>query len=148
MSDPARQLEGFLDKFAPEVAAKARDALKRMRKRLPGAIECVYDNYNALAIGFSGSEKASDFIFSIAVYPKYPSLFFADGADLPDPHGVLEGTGGRMRHIKLLDPALIGSPPVEGLIGEALRRAKMPIDPKAKRRVVIKSISAKQRPRR
>jgi hypothetical protein len=55
---PAQQLAGFLAKFEPRVAASARAALSRLRKRLPGAIELVYDNYNALAIGFGPSDKA------------------------------------------------------------------------------------------
>ena len=69
MSDPtpAQQLGSFLAKFDPRVAASARAALAQLRKKLPGAIELVYDNYNALAIGFGPSEKASEAIFSIAV---------------------------------------------------------------------------------
>ena len=53
MSDPtpAQQLGSFLAKFDPRVAASARAALAQLRKKLPGAIELVYDNYNALAIG-------------------------------------------------------------------------------------------------
>ena len=47
-----------------------------MRARLPGATELVYDTYNALAIGFGPSEKASDAIFSIVLYPRYVTLFF------------------------------------------------------------------------
>jgi hypothetical protein len=39
---PAQQLAGFLAKFEPRVAAAARAALARLRKRLPGAFELVY----------------------------------------------------------------------------------------------------------
>ena len=53
-----KQLAGFLAKFTPEVAAQAEAILNRMRKRLPTALELVYDNYNALAIGFGPSEKS------------------------------------------------------------------------------------------
>jgi hypothetical protein len=54
------QLDEFIDKYIPEVASTARACLKTMRARLPRATELVYDNYNALAIGFSPSEKASE----------------------------------------------------------------------------------------
>lgn len=60
------QLDRFLDAFTPEVAGVARKALAKLRKRLRHAIELVYDNYNALAIGFAPNERASDGIFSIA----------------------------------------------------------------------------------
>jgi hypothetical protein len=81
---PAQQIGIFLTKFEPRVAASARSALSRLRKRLPGATEIVYDNYNALAIGFGPSDKASEAIFSIAVFPRWVSLFFLQGAKLPD----------------------------------------------------------------
>jgi len=56
---PAQQLASFLRKYDPAVASVARGALARLRKRLPGATELVYDNYNALAIGFGPSQRAS-----------------------------------------------------------------------------------------
>jgi hypothetical protein len=69
------QLASFLAKFTPEVAALARSILAAMRTRYPTAIELVYDNYNALAIGFGPTDKTSQAIFSIAVFPRWVSLF-------------------------------------------------------------------------
>lgn len=146
---PAAQLDAFLDKFAPNVAAQARAALRKMRARLPGALELVYDNYNALAIGFSPTERASDAIFSIALFPRWVSLFFLQsGARLRDPAALLAGSGKQARHIKLETPALLDTPAVQELIAQALELSAKPIDPAQPRRLIIKSISAKQRPRR
>jgi hypothetical protein len=145
---PAQQLGSFLAKFEPRISASARAALSRLRKRLPGATEIVYDNYNALAIGFGPSDKASEAIFSIAVYPGWVSLFFLQGAELPDPHGLLKGTGTKVRHVVLTQPGVLEQPAIKTLMSVAMRSAKKPIDPSQRRRLVIKSISAKQRPRR
>ena len=82
---PERQLDGFLDKYTPAVATLARASLAKMRARLPGAVQLVYYNYNALAIGFGPSERASEAIFSIALYPRWVTLFFLQGAGLADP---------------------------------------------------------------
>ena len=68
---PEIQLDAFLDKYTPAVAMLARACLAKMRARLPGAVQLVYDNYNALAIGFGPSERASEAIFSIALYPRW-----------------------------------------------------------------------------
>ena len=57
-------LAGFLAKFDPPVAASARAVL---------------------SIGFSASDKTSEAIFSIAVYPRSVSFFFLQGVRLPDP---------------------------------------------------------------
>ena len=59
MRSPEKQLEAFLAKYSPEIRALASKALTKMRARLPGAFELVYDNYNALAIGFSPTERTS-----------------------------------------------------------------------------------------
>ena len=103
---PETQLDGFLAKYTPEIAALAKDIRAKMRKRLPGAFELVYDNYNALAIGFGPSERASDAIFSIALFPRWVSLFFLQGAGLLDPHKVLKGKGKQARHIVVHDASI------------------------------------------
>ena len=146
---PAAQLAGFLAKYTPEIAATANLALKKLRKLCPGAIELVYDNYNALAIGFGPSERASEAILSIAVYPRWVSLFFLQArCGLPDPAQRLQGKGCVVRHIVLENAATLDEPEVRALIAHALAAAAVPLDPGGKRRLVIKSVSAKQRPRR
>ena len=145
---PKEQLDAFIDRFTPEVAKMARRALGKMRKLTPGSLELVYDNYNALAIGFSPTEKAGDGIFSIALFPPHASLFFLQGAKLPDPTKRLRGSGNVVRHIVLEDIAIFEEPDVRRLIDVALAKAKVPLDAGQKRRLIIKSIAGKQRPRR
>ncbi len=73
---PAAQLRGFLAKYEPAAAARARAALAKMRKLTPGATEMVYDNYQSLVIGFVPSDRPSDAIVSIAVLPGHVSGCF------------------------------------------------------------------------
>jgi hypothetical protein len=145
---PARQWAAFLSKYDPKIAALARAALARMRTYVPGAVEIVYDNYNALVVGFGPSERASEAVMSIALYPRWVTLFFLKGAVLPDPARLLKGSGTRVRHIVLGDVAVLDRPPVRALIRQALAQANPPIDAKARRRMAIRSVSEKQRPRR
>ena len=120
-----------------------------MRKRWPGAIELVYDNYNALAIGFAPTERASEAVFSIAVFPRWVTLcFLQNGPQLPDPKGLLNGSGSRVRHIRLQSAADVDSPDVRTLMKAALKLAEVRVARSGKGRMVIKSVSAKQRPRR
>ena len=143
---PREQMNRFLAKYSVEVRSVARKAIAKLRVRLPGAIELVYDNYNALAIGFSSSERAADVIVSIALYPRWVSLFFMQGAKLPDPQRLLRGSGRQVRHIVLGDAMGLGQPAVDALVGSAIDRGK-PL-PTGRRRTIIKSVSAKQRARR
>src|SRR5436190_2014451 len=84
--DVAKQVAGFIAKFDPSIAALARQARAAMRKRFPTAVEIVYDNYNALAMGFSTTERTSDVIVSVAVFARGVNLYFMYGRSLPDPH--------------------------------------------------------------
>jgi hypothetical protein len=145
---PQQQLEGFLDKYLPEIAEQARACLKILRARLPGAIQLVYDNYNALVIGFGPSEKPSDAIFSLALFPRYVTVFFLQGTKVPDPHKLLQGSGNVVRSIRLASPADLNTPEIRELMAAAMESARVPIDPAARGKLVIRSISAKQRPRR
>jgi hypothetical protein len=145
---PESQLDAFLDKYTPAIATLARACLAKMRARLPGAVQLVYDNYNALAIGFGPSERASEAVFSIALYPRWVTLFFLQGAGLPDPRRILKGSGKVVRHIVLASAADLDQPAIQDLMGQALKRAEAGIDPAAPGRLVIRSVSARQRPRR
>lgn len=142
------ELGGFLDKFEPTVAATARSVLEWMRARIPGAVALVYDNYNALAIGFGAGDRVADAVFSIAVFPRWVTLVFTHGVGLDDPAGLLRGEGNQVRNIRLVDGVgTLERPEVQALLEQALALGP-PIDPSRPNRLVIKSVSAKQRPRR
>jgi hypothetical protein len=146
--DAEKELAGFIAKYTAEIGSLAKAIRAEMRRRYPMANELVYDNYNALAIGFGPSEKASEAIFSIALYPQWVSLFFLQARGLPDPHRLLKGSGNVARHVVLPSPGALDQPELQTLMQEAVARAKVPFDPHNAHRLIIKSISAKQRPRR
>src|SRR5215469_740248 len=117
---PAAQLDAFLDRFTPGMAAEARAALKKLRARLPGAVEMVYDNYYALVIGFCPVEKASEAILSIAVYPRWMNLNFFPGDRLSDPQKLLRGSGKLNRYLRLDGAETLDRPEVKALIKAAV----------------------------
>jgi hypothetical protein len=148
MDDAERQLDSFIDKFTPEVAVLTRALYARMKARVPGAAILVYDNYNALAIGFAAGERVKDIVMSLAVYPRWVSLFFMNGPLLPDPHRLLKGSGTMVRHVPAITEASFDDARIDALIEEALDKANRPVDPAGEHVLIIKSVSAKQRPRR
>lgn len=149
MASAQQQLDAFLQKYSPEMAKLGHGAIRHLTRRLPGAICLAYDNYNALAVGFGRGTKASDVIISIAFYPRWATLFFMFGASLPDPEGLLEGKGARIRSLRLANGlATLTSGAVDQLITAAVLQSGWKLSPGAKGELIIKSISPKQRPRR
>jgi hypothetical protein len=114
-----------------------------------GAVEMVYDNYQWLVVGFGPSERVSEAVISLAFAPRWVTLcFLQNGPRLHDPEKLLRGEGRVVRHVRLESAKDLGKPAIKALLMEALTRARVPIDDRAKSRMVIKSISAKQRSRR
>jgi Domain of unknown function (DU1801) len=147
-SSPAKQFAGFLARFSPDVRSVATAAIAKMRKRLPGAIELVYDNYYALVVGFGPSERPSDAIFSLAIYPRHVTLCFLYGVELDDPEKLLAGGGNQVRHIRLASASDLDRPAIQSLMTQAVNGADTPFDPRARRRMIIRMVSKSQRSRR
>jgi hypothetical protein len=145
---PARHLAGFIAKFDPKIGTLVRSARRALRQGYPTAVELVYENYNALAIGWAPNERTSEVFVSLAVFPRGIDLYFIYGAKLPDPLGLLQGSGNQGRFIRLTAIAQLDEPGVQALLGAALKHGKTPLPLTGRGALVIKSVSARQRPRR
>jgi hypothetical protein len=141
------QLETFIRKFEPGHQRLIRAIRRTVRKRLPTATELVYDNYNFFVIGYSPTQRPSDAIVSIVAGPNGVSLCFIHGAALPDPKKILSGSGVQTRFIRLESAGVLARPEVEALIAAAIGRSKTRLPAGGRGKLVIRSISAKQRPR-
>jgi hypothetical protein len=146
---PAAQLAAFLARFSPDVRAVAKAARATIRGRYPGAVEFVYDNYNALVIGFGPNERPSEAWFSIALYPRYVTLYLLQGAFLDDPDHLLQGMGKQVRSIRLEpDASVLERPSVRALLDAAIEEGGVSWNRRQPRQIQIRWISKKQRPRR
>ena len=146
--DAEKQLNSFIEKFAPKNQALIRAVRKALRKRLPTANELAYDNYNFFALGYCSTERPSDCILSIAAGANGIGLSFYYGATLPDPHGILLGSGNQNRFIRIESAEMLSRPEVEALIAAAIAQGKAPLPESGGGKLIIRSISAKQKPRR
>lgn len=142
------RFESFLSEFLPDIAALGRAAVKRLRAELPSADVMIYDNYNFLVAGFSPTDRASDAVLSIALGARNVNLCFLQGAGLPDPMGILRGSGNVARNIRLSSTADFDRPEVATLVQVAIDCARVRFDPARKGRFYVKSVSPKKRPRR
>src|SRR5437763_10743278 len=137
--DAEAQLSGFIDRYTPQVAADARRSLAFLSRRLPTATRLIYDNYNALVVGFGTSDKVGDIILSLALYPRWVTLFFLRGTVLPDPYGLLEGSGSTVRGVRLQPISRLETAEVGALIDAAVANA-VPLPASGEGQLIIKSI--------
>src|SRR4051812_47260692 len=145
---PENQLKTFIAKFDRNLGKQIRECRSAIRKRFPTANELVYDNYNFFVIGYCSTERPSDCVVTIAAGANGVALSFYHGATLPDPHKVLLGSGRQNRFIRLESAATLARPDVEALISAAVAQLETPLPATGKGTLIIRSVSAKQRPRR
>jgi hypothetical protein len=145
---PEDQLRSFIEKFEPERQAVIRAARKKLRQRFPTATELVYDNYNFFVIGFGPNDRPSDCIVTIAAAANGVGLCFVRGASLPDPDKVLLGSGKQTRFVRLPSADVLEQPAIQTLLSVAAARARALLPATGGRKLVIRSVSPKQRPRR
>jgi hypothetical protein len=146
--DPEAQLEKFLAKFESSQADLVRQCQKRLRKLLPGTNQLVWDNYNFFVIGYSPTLRPSDSFVSLAAAAKGVALSFYRGATLPDPEGVLLGSGKQNRFVRLPDAKVLDTKVVKTLIRAAVAQGNVPLPRSGQGVTVVRSVSKKQRPRK
>jgi len=146
--DAEKRLARFIAKFEPKHQTLIRAVRRALRRRLPTANELVWDNYNFFVIGYSATERPSDSVVSLAAGANGVGLSFYRGASLPDPHRILLGEGSQNRFIRLDSARILTRPEVAALITEAVARMKTRLPDRGRGRLIIRSVSGKQRPRK
>jgi len=147
-ADAEDQLAGFIAKFDPDLQVLIRSVRRVLRRRFPTAHELVYDNYNFFVIGYCPTERPSDCLFSIAAASNGVGVCFTHGVRLSDPKKILTGSGKQTRFLRLESAAVLDRPEVKALFSAAAAQAKAPMPPKGRGKLIIRSVSAKQRQRR
>ena len=108
------ELDEFLDDYKPDVrnlALQLRDLVYEIE---PEVIEQIDIPAHLLAYGYA--KTYTHLMCAIILYKDYINLGFPRGVDLPDPEGLLEGTGKRARHVKIRETEQIELPEVAALI--------------------------------
>ena len=134
--------------YSPAIARQLSACRRKLRARFPRGFELVYDNYNALVFAFSPSEKTSQAFVSIAGYPRWVTLFFVDAGRLRDPAKLLEGSGRKIRAVRLASPADLDRKELRALLAQAIELRATALAQAPKLKTVLKSVAATRRPRR
>jgi hypothetical protein len=141
------QLRTLIAKFAPAHLRLIAAVRRSLRKRLPTAHEVAYEYRAWFVISYSPSERGYEGVLAIRGSADGVRLYFNRGKDLPNPEKLLRGSG-QARFIELEGASTLARPAVARLIDEAIARNRVPFARAGRGSVVIRSASAKPRPRR
>ena len=107
-----RRMLGRLDPAVQELAWSARELIVDV---LPRVVEVVWERQGTAGYG-TGPRKSSEHFCWIAPQARHVNLGFNYGSELPDPDGLLEGTGRLFRHVKLRTPGDVERPALRALV--------------------------------
>jgi hypothetical protein len=148
--EEVQDLVKFLLPYTDKVKAAALWLREFVWDLYPDTNELIYDNYNAVAFGWSPTDKAGDVFCSIAVFSDHVNFGFNRGVDIDDPGNMLLGDGSQYRYIKVKDKEDFQEWYMKQLLEDAyqnsLSRMK-PVKNPVKGETIVKSISpVKKRP--
>jgi len=118
--DPALEadVDRLLAEHTAELQAIERALRATIRAEFPDAVEQV--DFSNKLIAFGRSMRMRGLLFAIIAHRDWVNLQLADGAELADPDGLIEGTGKRIRHVKIRSVEAASSEPVLAIVRSQL----------------------------
>jgi len=143
---PGAQFSGFLSRFPPGTIALVKRCLPKLRRAFPGSCQLVYDYSNSLVVAFGMSDRGYEAIVALAIFPRRVLLYF--DKSLPDPKGLLEGSGTKVRSVALQSASELDHGDIHALLKAAKKHSGVAFPRTGSVRMIIKSESKKGRPGR
>jgi hypothetical protein len=140
----------FLEPFPENIRETALWMREFVWDLYPKANELIYDNYNALAIGWSPTDRMGHIFCSVAAYRAGKNLHFGFywGSQIADPKKMLLGEGNQYRYIRVADKKDFPKTYIKKLVKEAYVNSLMKVkDPKqiVHGKTITKSVSPSKR---
>jgi hypothetical protein len=123
----ANGFEEIVSSASPPVRRLAEEARESIRSIYPNVVEVPWPKQGIIGYGV-GPKKMSEHFCYISVSKEHINIGFMYGAELPDPEGLLDGTGKLLRHVQIREPEQLLNPALRELIQIATKH-RMPKTP-------------------
>ena len=110
-------VEEFLAPFPPQTQALAQQVRQLIKETCPHLKETVRPGRNAIT--YEAGERMSEWLLYISPFKGHVNLGFFTGTSLPDPQGLLQGTGKSLRHVKIKQLEDVQNPALRELLRAA-----------------------------
>ena len=140
----ADEIDRFLEAYSPDIRDLTNEVRALIASVSPDVDENLKLGWKVIWYGFG--PKMPDQFAVVMPTRNHVGLGFAYGSDLPDPKGKLEGSGKRMRHVKLRTAADVADPAIAALVRAqvALLRAERAA-PKSMKTAAVRPKSPKKK---
>lgn len=146
LPEPVEFVE-FLAPYPVATQTLARALRQRLVSLLPPCIETIWDATNTVGPSYGFTEKNADHFIHLPAYTKYVNIGFTQGASLNDPESRLQGSGTKIRHIKLTRAEDLDDPYIHDLIRKAVDSAVQVPEPVEARTIIRVMDGPKRRPK-
>ena len=123
MENPETQIAQYLEPFDDKIVSLAQALRHFLLSETKPKYELVGDSTISVNIGYGFTQKSWDCYCAIIVYSMHINISFPAGASLPDPQGILQGAGKKIRHMKVKDTSYLKVQEVREILDEARSRA-------------------------
>ena len=145
---PRSQFTALLSRFSPDSAVLGKRCLTRLGRSVPGAIQLVYEYSHSVVVSISPSERGYEGFAALAIYPREVRLYFQGGKDLPDPAGLLRGSGGKVRYAVIESASELDRKEMQALLKSAIRHTGITIPRARASRMIIQSVQKDKKTRK
>jgi hypothetical protein len=114
-------------KAGPQARELAYELRKLVAAIMPRVVEVPWPRMRMASYGVGPKKKTEHFCY-ISAQKNDVNLGFYYGAELPDPEGLLQGTGKLLRHLKIRDAKALRGPALRQLLKVATKH-RMPDHP-------------------
>jgi len=148
--EQTKDLLKFLKPFSKEIIERVLWLREFIWDHYPQTNELIYDNYNALAFGWSPTDRVGHTFCSIAVGRTSNNVHFGFywGSEISDPDKILLGEGNQYRYILVPDIKKFPKAYITKLVKEAYANSLAKVKDKKQiinGQTIVKSVSAKKR---
>lgn len=120
---PPKELLEFLRRYDPEIGDLTLSVRDFVLTELSPPHEYVLNVSYTVAMGYGPTDRVSDTVCMIGAYSSHVNLGFNEGTELEDPHRLLQGTGKKIRHVRIKTEADLSHPGIRELLREAWQHA-------------------------
>src|SRR6267142_2090110 len=120
---PPKELLEFLRRYDPAVGNLVLRVRDFVRKEIAPPHEYILNVSYTVAMGYGPTARVSDTVCMIGAYSSHVNLGFNEGTEVEDPYRLLQGTGKKIRHVKIKTEADLSHPGIRELLREAWQQA-------------------------